>query len=171
MDEDNSGFYSEILQYASEGARILLVPFAKDPERVPAAVEKVTAEFTKNMSQRSIRFELANESSFAEQVAHSDVLYLHGGTTVKLLGALQQFPDFKGWCQGKVVAGESAGANVLVEYFYSPKSDVIGQGLGVLPVKISPHYTEASAGKMNHVGEGLEFLPLPEYEFRTYVLE
>src|SRR3989344_1233354 len=81
--EDNSKFYSEILKDAPEGAKILLVCFAKDVERVVVATEKVVAEFNKNKWQKEITFKIASEEFFVGQIKWADVVYLHGGRTLK----------------------------------------------------------------------------------------
>ena len=91
--EDNSKFYSEILKDAPEGAKILLVCFAKDIEKVSNATTKVIAEFNKNKWQKEITFEVANEQTFVEQIKSADVIYFHGGKTLKLLEALKKFPN------------------------------------------------------------------------------
>lgn len=166
--EDNSKFYTEILKDAPEGAKVLLVCFAKDEERVPEATKKVMGEFERNKGQKKINFEIASEKSFIEQTKSADVIYLHGGTTFKLLGALKKFPNIKELFNGKIIAGESAGANVLGKFFYSPNADKIDGGLGFLPVKIIPHYSEKYKGKLDNVGQDLELLALPEYEYKVF---
>ncbi len=167
-DEDNSKFYTEILKNTPEKARVLLVCFAKDDDRISDATTRVTAEFNKNKWQKEITFEIASNESFFEQIKSSDIIYFHGGRTLKLLEALKQFPDFRNLFDGKTVAGESAGANVWGRYFYSPNSDSVGEGLGFLPIKIIPHYTEQYKGKLDNVGKDLEELDLPEYEYKVF---
>jgi len=75
---------------------------------------------------------------------------------------------FQNLLDGKIVAGESAGANVWGRYFYSPSADSIGEGLGYLPVKIIPHYIEQYEGKLDGVGKDLVKLYLPEYEYKVF---
>jgi peptidase E len=168
QEKDSSRFYTEILKHAPDNARVLVVPFAKEPERIPAATEKIIRQLNSNKWQDKITIEVAEKQSFAEQITRSDVIYLQGGATLKLLAALQEFPKFKEWCQGKTLAGESAGANVMGQYFYSKKSDSIGKGLGILPVKTIPHYKEESTEKLDKVGKEFELLLLPEYTYRVF---
>lgn len=167
-EEDNNKFYGEILKDASEGAKILLVCFAKDTERVPTATAKVIAEFNKNKWQKQLTFEIASEESFVEQVKSADVIYLHGGRTLKLLDTLKRFPNLKELFNGKTVAGESAGANVLAKFCYSPSADEAIEGLGILPIKVIPHYSEEYMDKLDGVGQELETLLLPVYEYRVF---
>ena len=170
-EEDNSKFYSEILKDDPEGAKILLVCFAKDTERVSVATTKVMAEFNKNKWQKEITFEIASEESFVEQVKSADVIYLHGGRTLKLLDVLKRFPNLKELFSGKTIAGESAGANVLGKFCYSPSAGEVIECLGILPIKIIPHYSEEYRGKLDEVGQELEMLFLPEYQFKVFYSE
>ena len=167
-EENNGEFYAEILKDAPEGAKILLVCFAKDDERVPIATERVKIEFNKSKWQKEITFEVASEGLFTEQIKSSNVVYFHGGTTLKLLEALKKFPNLKELLNGKIVAGESAGANVFGKFFYSPSTDKVDEGLGFLPLKIIPHYSEQYKGKLDSVGKDLELLSLPEYEYKVF---
>lgn len=167
-EENNSEFYTEILKDAPEGAKILLVCFAKDNERVPIATERVKTEFNKSKWQEKISFEVANEQSFIEQIKPADVVYFHGGTTLKLLEALKKFPYLKDSLSGKIIAGESAGANIFGKFFYSPSTDKVDEGLGFLPLKIIPHYSEIYKGKIDGFGKGLESLLLPECQYKVF---
>ena len=167
-DEDNSPFYIEILKSAPQNASILLVPFAKDADRILPATVKVSKEFENAKSQKNLAIEVATESTLIEQIHSSNVIYFHGGVSLKLLDALKKYPDLDESLRGKIVAGESAGANVWGKYFYSPKSDTVSEGLGILPIKICPHYKQEYERKLDDVGIDVEELLLPEYQFKTF---
>jgi cation transport ATPase len=62
--------------------------------------------------------------------------------------ALKKFPNLKELLNGKIIAGESAGVNVFGKFFYSPSVDKVGEGLGILPLKIIPHYSEQYKEKL-----------------------
>jgi peptidase E len=166
--EDNSDFYAEILKDAPEGAKVLIVPFAKDADRIPNSITKVKAGFNKSKWQDKIDFDVANEESFIEQIKSSDVVYLQGGRTLKLLSALKKFPDFKEAIKGKTVAGESAGANVFGKIFYSPSADGVFEGLSILPIKVIPHYKEEYRDVFKDAESELENLFLQEYEYKVF---
>lgn len=167
-EENNGEFYTEILKDAPEKAKILLVCFAKDDEHVPIATERVKIEFSKSKWQKKITFDVASEELFIEQVKSADVVYFHGGTTLKLLESLKKFPYLKDSLSGKIVAGESAGANVFGKFFYNPSADKVHEGLGFLPLKIIPHYSEKYKGKLDNVRQELQLLLLPEYEYKVF---
>lgn len=170
-DEKDSKLYAEILREAPQNPKVLLVFFAKEDERVEASAKKVTAEFERNKWQAVIRFERATKASFEQQVRAADVIYFHGGKTLRLLEALKDFPNLKNSLKGKIVAGESAGANMLAEFYYSPSSDKIGEGLGILPLKIIPHYLDQYRGKLDRIGTGLEEVRLREYELKAFEID
>ncbi|MEK7514438.1 MAG: Type 1 glutamine amidotransferase-like domain-containing protein [Patescibacteria group bacterium] len=167
VNEDNSDFYKEILKDAPENSKVLLIPFAKDADRIPLATKKVSSEFIKNKWQKEITIEIATESDFINQIKLADVLYFHGGVSLKLLETLKKYPELKNLITGKIIAGESAGANVWCKYFYSPRAGQVFEGLGILPIKIIPHYKKEYTGKLNGVGQDLEELLLPEYTYKV----
>ena len=164
--EDNTAFFSEILKDAKDYSRILLVPFAKNPERIAPTTLKVIEEFDKVQGKKNLIFEIASKENFMEQVKSADIIYIQGGTSLKLMGVLESYPHLKDLLlEGKTVAGESAGANALCTVFYSPSADGIYDGLGVLPVKIIPHYIEKYRDEFKDIRPDLESLYLREYEF------
>ncbi|TSC70427.1 MAG: hypothetical protein CEO12_361 [Parcubacteria group bacterium Gr01-1014_46] len=168
QNENNSDFYKEILKDAHEGTKVLIVPFAKDVERIPLTTERVKNEFNKNKQQEKLEFEVANEEFFIKQVNSADVIYFQGGTSLKLLDVLKKFPELKDSLTGKIIAGESAGANVLGEFFFSPSANKVFEGLGILPIKIIPHYKEEYKHKLDEFGTNLEEVHLPEYTHKVF---
>lgn len=170
-NEDNREFYSEILSTAPEKVHVLLVCFAKDEDRVEASVLKVKEEFNKNKEQRKLSFDLAQPGTFYKQLQQADIVYFQGGQTLKLLTALKGYPGLREYLDGKVVAGESAGANVLCSVFYSPSSGTVDMGLGYISRKIIPHYSEEYENVWDGTDYSLEPLLLREYEHRIFEVE
>lgn len=169
IDEDNTLFYSEILKDTGRNSNVIIVPFAKDPERILPTTEKVIAEFNKVKGSKNLYFEVAKEKTFIEQLESADIVYFQGGTTLKLMNVLNQFVGIKErLLKGKTVAGESAGANALCTLFYSPSANGIYEGLRVLPIRIIPHYTDKHEGLFGNKGLHLETLYLEEYEYKVF---
>lgn len=166
--EQNSDFFSEILKDVPEEANVLLVPFAKDADRIPEAVTKIIKNFNNAKTQESISFQTANEEEFLKQVESADIVYFHGGISTRLLSTLKKFPILIELLEGKIIAGESAGANVWGTVFFSPNANAVLEGFGVLPIKIIPHYSEEKKGKLDGIGEGLEEVFLPEYGHKVF---
>ncbi len=167
-DEDNHLFYSEILKNTSDTTKILLVPFAKDEDRIIPATEKISKEFQNVSDGKILHITVATHDDFLNQLTNADVIYFHGGVSTKLLGALKPYGDLSSYFKEKIVAGESAGANILSTYFYSPHADQVLEGLKILPIRMIPHYSEDKKDKLNGHGDGMETLFLPEYEFKVF---
>ena len=166
-DFEAPDFVKEIMKDTSESARVLIVLFAKEPDRIPIAAERITKSFETNKWQQNIVVEVADRENFIEQIRNADVVYFAGGNSAKLLEALKQYESLEETLQGKTVAGESAGANVLCKFFYSPRSDTITEGLGIIPIKIIPHFKKEYSEKLAGVGEGMETLMLEELQFHV----
>ena len=166
--DGNVNFSAEILKEAPENAKILIVPFAKEIDKVIPTTERVSAELTAQKWQKNIRFEIAAEENFAQQLQSTDVVYFQGGDTLKLLAVVKKYSNLEELLKGKIVAGDSAGANVLCAFFYTPSADKAFKGLAVLPIKMIPHYKEKYAGKLDTVGAGLEEVLLPEYTYKIF---
>lgn len=166
--EDNSDFYSAILAMTTNSSHLLLVPFAKDEDRKFSAIKKVIAEFDKVKGNKKILVEVADEERFIGQIGNADILYFCGGVSQRLLDALKKYPTLKSYLSGKIIVGESAGANVWASYFYSPHADKVFEGLGFLPFKITPHYKDEYRDKLGMVGADLQEINLREYEFKVF---
>ena len=168
-NENNTDFYSEILKDVPVKAKVLLVLFAKNDDRWQIAEGRLKTEFERVKGQRDLSFEVAQEGKFAEQLKSVDVIYFSGGSSKKALDVLKKLPPFGREFVGKTIAGESGGANVLTQFFYSPSADEVFEGLGILPVKMIPHFTQEKASKLDSVGVGLEEVFLPEYTHRIFI--
>jgi peptidase E len=165
--QENDAFFQEILNTAPQEAKVLLVYFAKEEDRIDKNKKEDIEHFNKNKGDKTIIFEVASGSMFTEQVQKADIIYFHGGHTVKLLEALKNFPNLKGLLGGKIVAGDSAGTNVLCSVFYSLKRGV-GEGFGIIPIKVICHYKEENKDKLREIRPDLETIILPEYQFIVY---
>jgi peptidase E len=169
--ENNDEFYQIILENCQPNSKILLVFFAKEKDRWDEVSKRVIEDFRRNGFDDNFVFDIADETNFITQIQNTDIAYFSGGATLKLLETLRKFPGLKDELGGKVVAGESAGANVLARYCYSTKSDSVLEALGVLPIKIIPHYQEKYSRKLDDVGLDLELVLLPEYQTRILEID
>lgn len=168
INSDNDKFFQEILKDTGERVNILLVYFAKELDRIPVNQAEDEVQFGRSKESKILTFEVARDEKFLEQVKWADVIYLHGGTTLKLLETLKKFSGLEKLFVGKTVAGESAGAYVLSAYFYSKSAGGLFQGLGLLPIKLICHYVGENSEKLKDAPDNLETLLLPDYKFRVY---
>lgn len=168
IDSRNDEFFKEILKDAPANPRILLVHFAGKPERKDINWERDTKQFERVKGDRNLTFESADEQSFLDQILTADVIYFGGGTTQRLLDTIKKFAGLKELFNGKIVAGESAGANALSAFSYSKSGGGIFQGLGIIPVKTIPHYKGEHKEDLDAILGDLEILLLPEYKYRVF---
>ncbi len=164
----NYNFFKEILKDTKNEVKILLVELAHMPERYVINAEKDKSQFVCVQGEKKLLFEVADFHTFQDQIKSSDVIYISGGTTVRLMETLQHFPNLKELFSGKIVVGESAGANCLAAYCYSKSGGGVMKGLGLVPVKMIPHYIGEHAEKLTAIPEKLEILFLKNYQFKVF---
>lgn len=163
----SDAFFSEMVKRLPEQARVLLVYFAESPEKIEQRKKDDLEQFAKNSNGKQLVFDTTTKEGFEAQVAEADLVYFHGGRTGNLLEALKEYSNLGSVLAGKVVGGDSAGANVLCSVFYS-KSLGAQAGLGFVPIKIIPHYREELEDSLENLRPELETLRLKEYEFRVF---
>ncbi len=170
VNSENDVFFREVLKKTSNKPRILLVHFASPPERLELNKERDTHQFLRNKGDKELFFTEAEEGKFIEQISQSDVIYLGGGTTGLLIAKLSTYPDLANNFKGKIIAGESAGANVQATYGYSKSASGIIKGLGLLPVFMYPHYEKGREKEIDltQIPDSLEKLFLANYQFRIF---
>ncbi len=167
-DPRNDVFFREALVGAPDKAKVLLVYFASEPERLERNKSQDIPHFENNKGDKILKFEIADPERFTEQVKDANVIYVRGGRTATLIEALKKYEGLNGLFAGKIVVAESAGANVLAKYCYSPTAGKVLEGFGLLPIKLIPHYVPEFAHKLDEVGPDLELVTLPEYEYRVF---
>jgi len=160
-------FYTEILKNAGAHPKILLVYFAKEDDRIPKNRDEDVVQFKENKGEQSLSFEVANENDFPEQVQKVDIVYLHGGRSSKIIETLSRFPNLRQMFEGKIVVGDSAGANALSSYYYDNHDKRISDGLAILPIKLFCHYSkdwETALHELEKYHPDLEVLALADYQ-------
>lgn len=93
----------------------------------------------------------ANDPAIANQVSQSRLIYLLGGFTGYLAETLKDSASWQAmlnaYSNGAVIAGSSAGAMVLCQYYYDPGRSQIVEGLGLLPnTCVLPHHNTFGKG-------------------------
>ena len=133
-------FNKEIVKKLSKAPNILFCYFAVPREQWEEKFVRHAENFLESMNE-DIKpgFELAYPDKFIDQIKNNDAIIIHGGDDKLLLYWLTQYNLPKIW-DGKVVAGSSAGSNVLVTQFWTCDWRLVMDGLGILPVKFIPHY-------------------------------
>jgi cyanophycinase len=93
----------------------------------------------------------ANDLRLAQKVAHARLIYMLGGFTgylaATLKGSICQQAILEAYSRGAVIAGSSAGAMVLCQYYFDPTQRQIATGLAMLPnTCVLPHHNTFGKG-------------------------
>jgi len=161
-------FFQETLKDTRDNVKIFLVFFAEFDEYLELRIKQCKDQFENNKGSKNLEFKMATEENFLEGCAWADVIFLSGGKTTKIIDKLKKFENLERVFDNKIVAGDSAGANVLSQVFYSRKSKEITKGLGIIPFKIIVHYTEDMGNPLEEIEPNFETLFLHEYETKEY---
>jgi peptidase E len=167
-------FGEDIIKNArKDSAKILLCTFARPKEQWHTFFEKDRDSFLVHFPD--LQFTLANPEIFVEQARDSDVIYLRGGDTQMILDTMQNIDGWKEILQGKIVVGESAGAQFFSKYYFGLKSLQIEEGFGLLPIKVIVHWDSdynaphidwmKAESELNNYEEDLPVYKLKEGEF------
>jgi cyanophycinase len=100
----------------------------------------------------------ANNQTLAEALRHSGLIYLLGGfphyLAQTLVGSLSWKAILAAHQGGSVIAGSSAGAMVLCEYYFDPAAGSIKQGLNLVPEAcVLPHHNTLGKGRARQLAQ------------------
>ncbi len=133
-------FFAEIVKDLGKNPKIVICLFAILRENWEEKFQEDLEEIPPYLPQGiSATLELAMPDTFAQQVKSCDVVYIHGGDDVLVQYWLRQLNAPHVW-EGKVVATNSASSDALAKYFWTGDWRRIMEGLGILPIKMLPHY-------------------------------
>lgn len=174
-NETNDTFYKELTRTVPEDGLVLLVYFASDSEDVEEAYEEQTQRMGK-IAGKDLRFELAREDIFLDQVMRADAVHFRGGNTAKLLETLRHYPDLTGLLKEKeVVSGSSAGAYALCKYGTAHSEQRMREGLGILPLRVVCHYesedlppSQESYSELVKTASELKLILLKDCEWQVF---
>lgn len=133
-------FHKELIKGLGDNPKFLLCNFAQAREEWEAKFQGYCDTIVEDMP-RGVKpsFELALPAAFSEQCHKADIIYIHGGDDHLLQYWMRQF-DFVELFKGKVVAGNSAGSDMLATHHWTCDWRACADGLGILPIKFIPHY-------------------------------
>jgi len=170
-NEWNRTFYEEFGKSVSDGGNVLLIYFSRKDEEVEKLFEEDKERIIEHAKGKRLNIILAKEEEFMSQLESSQLAYMRGGSTRKLLSTLKKFPKFSKAIEGKTIAGSSAGAYVLSTYYYSSSEKGVFKGLEILPIKIMCHYddslSEAKEELIKDYPDYLELVLLKDNEWRA----
>lgn len=130
---------------------------------------------------KDFKLVLASPDNFIEQAKEADVIYFKGGLTQMLFSFLNKDTEWLNHLEGKTLAGSSAGAQVISKYYHVLDTEQLGEGFGLVPVKIIVHWNSDYKSLKNRdidwdyiyeelkdYKEDLEIITLKEGEFKVF---
>jgi cyanophycinase len=118
----------------------------------------------------------ANDSLIADKISTSRLIYLLGGFTGYLGETLAQSASWRAMLTayeaGAVIAGSSAGAMVMCQYYFDPGRRQVMEGLGVVPnTCVLPHHNTFGKGWVQQLTHLLPKVVLLGIDERTGMLD
>ena len=136
-------FHRELVKNLGNNPKFLLCNFAQGREYWEAKFRDYSDAISKDLPDSvSPSFALAMPDTFARQCSEADIIYFHGGDDHLIQYWMRQF-DLLELFKDKVVATNSASSNLLVTHYWTCAWRQCGDGLGMLPIKLIPHYNSA----------------------------
>ena len=137
-------------------AAIDIIPAAAAPDNNHDRAASRGVAWFRELGAKNVGYRLvidhasAQDEELAGQVGRSRLIYILGGFPAHLARSLMGTRCWQSilsvYHNGGVIAGSSAGAMVLSEYFYDPQADRIEAGLNLLPKTcVIPHYSTAGS--------------------------
>jgi len=165
----NTQFFRELVSSTKDG-KILEVIYAKPKEKWREQERIDLARFKEEAPDVFFNLDFADEkpSIFLKQVAFADVIYFKGGRDKLLKNFLMPMKrDLSTLFKNKIVAGCSAGANIIAAYYFSTDNQRIEKGLGFLPIKVHCHYkgSEKNLDELKKYGKDLKVYKIREADF------
>ena len=177
--DGGKSFADELVKGYGVAPKILLCLFARSSETWQETFEKESSAFRAYLPDKKLNIELADPVMFSQQVRWADAIYLRGGITNTLVEELRKSPDWTSELDSKTLAGSSAGADAIATYHYNLDTQAVGNGLGLLPIKMVPHWRSDYGGgkidwdgayaELKAYGDDLPIVTLAEGQFEVRV--
>lgn len=118
----------------------------------------------------------ANDAPIIEKLSASRLIYMLGGFPGYLGETLRGSRAWEAmvgaYQRGAVLAGSSAGAMVLCQYFFDPRQGKITEGLGLLPnTCVLPHHNTFGKGWVSRLSASLPDVVLLGLDERTAIID
>ncbi len=134
-------FTDALFRYFPNEVKLAFCMFAQ-PESEWVSTEKWnTSMFDSFKGSRTIIYKTMTHETFEDISKWADIIYIPGGDPFKLMEEIEKHDVGKLW-DGKIVAGSSAGADLLCKGFPYLQEKRFGDGLGWLNVAMIPHWRD-----------------------------
>jgi cyanophycinase len=165
-----------------EDARVEIIPAAAKPDENHHRAGERGVKWFRGLGASGCVLRMlidrssANHPEIVAGLQAADFIYLLGGFPGYLADSLSRTASWEAMLgvhrEGGVLAGSSAGAMVLAEYFYDPFTDEVRKGLGLLQgLCILPHYQSSSINWLARLRDELPDILLLGLDEETAVLD
>ena len=170
----NETFYEECTKGLKDSSTVLFIYFAREDKDTLRLFEEDKKKILETTEVKNLNMVIAGKEKFTEQFQATDVVYIRGGDTKKLLETLKQFPRFVEGLDGKIIVGSSAGAYAFATCYHSGSRGGVHKGLGLLPIRIICHYqsevlpaVDDAMKVIKECDESLELVVLKDFEWKV----
>jgi cyanophycinase len=159
-------------------AAVRVIPTAAAPDNNHARAGENGARWFKSLGATDARWlalidrSSANDAKIAEELRQARLIYLLGGFTgylgQTLLGSSAWQAAVEANMSGAVIAGSSAGAMVMCQFYYDPGAGKVQPGLNLIPnALVLPHHNTFGKGWAARLVEQLAGVSLLGIDERT----
>jgi peptidase E len=174
-NESNRSFFEELARDVPNSGVVLMVFFASREDDPTSTFNELSSRIRQEANSKDLRFVLATQEGFVDEVKRADAIYLHGGSTNKLLETLRTYPSLGPLMEGKTVAGSSAGAYAIAKYGTSHSEDAMREGLGLAPLRVVCHFESSelppapgAVALLQNTAANLELVLLKDCEWKVF---
>ncbi len=163
-------------------APISIIPTAAAPDNNHQRAGRNGVNWFKSLGARRVESlplidkASANDPQIAGKISQSRLIYMLGGFTGYLGETLKQSASWQAmlaaYAHGAVIAGSSAGAMVLCQYYYDPGSSQVVEGLWLVPnTCVLPHHNTFGKNWAKQIAANLPNALLLGIDERTGMLD
>lgn len=163
-------------------APISILPTAAAPDHNHAHAGKSGEHWFRSLGARQVAVvplidrASAQDATIAQALQQSRLIYLLGGfpgyLAETLAGSASWDAVLEAYAEGAVIAGSSAGAMVLCQYYFDPTRQQVAPGLGLLPnACVLPHHNTFGKGWVAQLTTALPETVLVGIDERTGMLD
>ncbi len=143
VSDDQGEYFTRVLfRYFSKKLNLAFCIFAQAETDWQETEQRNIEMFNLYKGKRDISFQTMTPENFAEVSKWADVIYMPGGDPDILKQKLAACGDIARLWDGKVIAGSSAGADVLCKYYLFLQNKTLSEGLGWVNASCIPHWRD-----------------------------
>ncbi len=141
-DDKGKRFAKVLFRYYQKDIKLAFCIFAQPETDWNETQERNIEMFVSFQGEKQITYKTITANNFAEVSKWADVVYIPGGNPYTLVEKLKAAGDVSKLWEDKVIAGSSAGADLLCEGFTYLQDKSFGKGLGWVKATCIPHWRD-----------------------------